>query len=142
MPANPQISHARYHPQARLLTWHPHGVFDDDVADRAVEFVESNEQTAGVPFHRYADFCGLTEIRLTFGHALQIGEHRRTTYAGRARVKSAFFCEWPVGFGIARTSEELMERASIEVRAFRAREAAAEWLGVPEDILNPPKLKP
>jgi hypothetical protein len=60
MPANPQISHARYHPQARLLIWHPHGVFDDRVADRAVEFVESNEQTAGVPFHRYADFCGLT----------------------------------------------------------------------------------
>jgi hypothetical protein len=139
MPANPKgISDTRYHPQARLLTWHPRGVFDDDVADRAVEFIESNEQTAGVPFHRYADFSCLTEIRLTFGHVFQIAERRRATYAAREPVKSAFFCEWPFGFGIARTYEALMEGALIEVRAFRTREAAAEWLGVPGDILLPP----
>jgi hypothetical protein len=32
--------------------------------------------------------------------------------------------------------EELTEGSSIQVRAFRDRAAAAEWLGVPFDILS------
>jgi hypothetical protein len=34
--------------------------------------------------------------------------------------------------------EHLMEHATIDVRAFRHRKAAAEWLGVPMKVLEAP----
>jgi hypothetical protein len=51
-------------------------------------------------------------------------------------VKSAFFSDTTVGLGIARMYEALMEEATIQVCAFRERSAAAEWLGVPLEILQ------
>ena len=52
-------------------------------------------------------------------------------------MKSAFFCEWVFGLGVARTYEMLMEGGPIEVRAFATRHGAAEWLGVPLHFLQP-----
>ena len=51
-------------------------------------------------------------------------------------MKSVVFSEDWVGFGIARMYESLMEGSSIEVRAFRVRAKAAEWLEVPAEVLE------
>jgi len=128
--------YTRYHPEARLITWHPRGVLDDLIADRIVDFIEFEERIAEAPFHRYTELDGLTEIRLKVGHAFQIAERRREEYRGEP-VKSAFFSDWVIGMGIARMYATLMEGAPIEVRVFRSRKAAAKWLGVPEEILKP-----
>ncbi len=129
--------HTHYHAEARLVTWHPRGVLDDELADRIVAFIEGEERLAEEPFHRFTDFSGLTAIHLKFGHMFKISEQRRAACPGGQPVKSAFFSEWVIGFGFARLYEELMAGGPIEVRAFRTREAAAEWLGVPEEILLP-----
>jgi hypothetical protein len=128
----------RFHPGAQLVSWHPTGVFDDALADRVIDFIESEERLDDEPFHRFTDFSGLTEIRLTFGHISQIARRRRSGYTG-PEVKSAFFCEWVFGLGMARTYEVLMEGGPIHVRAFCTREGAAEWLGVPAHLLQPVK---
>jgi hypothetical protein len=60
--------HTRYYPEWRLLTWHPRGLFDDALADKLIEVIGSEERVEKVPFHRYADFSGLTHIRLKVGH--------------------------------------------------------------------------
>jgi hypothetical protein len=127
----------RFYAEAHLATWHPTGVFDDALADRLVDFLESEERLAGKPFHRFTDFGGLTEIRLTCGHVFQLAARRRAGYAGIERVKSAIFSEWILGLGIAHTYEMLMEGGPIEVRVFSTRHGAAEWLGVPLDLLRP-----
>jgi hypothetical protein len=129
--------YTQYYPEARLVTWHPRGVLDDELADRIVEFTDSEERIADAPFNRYTDFNGLIEIRLKFGHAFQIAEHRRTLYTGET-VKSAFVSDWVIGLGMARMYAALMEGSPIEVRAFRSRSDAAAWLGVREEILHPP----
>ena len=126
----------RWHPDVRLMTWHPRGVLDDDLADRIMAFVETEERIADGPFNRYADFSGLTGIRLKFGHAFQLAERRKATFIDRGPVKSAIFCDWVVGFGMARLYAGLMRGSPIDVRAVRTREEAAEWLGVPVDILR------
>ncbi len=125
--------YTRYYPEWRLLTWHPRGVFDDALADKIIGMVGSEERVEEVPFHRYTDFSGLTHIRLKVGHVFQIAKHRR---GAPEPVKSAFFSDTTVGLGIARMYEALMEEATIQVRAFRERPAAAEWLGVPLEILQ------
>ena len=96
--------------------------------------IGSEERVEEVPFHRYADFSGLTHIRLKVGHVFQIAKHRRGV---SEPVKSAFFSDTTVGLGIARMYESLMEEATIQVRAFRERAAAAQWPGVPLEILQP-----
>ncbi len=125
--------HTRYYPESRLVTWHPRGLFDDALADKIIGAVGSEERVEEVPFHRYADFSRLTHIRLKVGHVFQIAKQR----SGAPKlVKSAFFSDTTVGLGIARMYEALMEEATIQVRAFRERAAAAEWLGVPLEILQ------
>ncbi len=124
-----------YHPDERLLIWHPQGLFDDSLADRIMAFIELEERIKGVPFHRYTDLSGLTEIHLKVGHAFKIAERRRTDFAGGQSVKSALFCDRVIGFGIARLYEALMEGGPFDVQAFRTREAAAEWLEVPVYVL-------
>ena len=127
------LPYTRYYPEWRLLTWHPRGLFDDALADKIVGLIGSEERVEEVPFHRYADFSGLTHIRLKVGHVFDIAKLRRSV---SEPVKSAFFADTTVGFGIARMYEALMEEAIIQVRAFRERATAAEWLGVPLEILQ------
>ena len=125
--------HTRYYPEWRLLTWHPRGLFDDALADKIVEVLDWEESLEEVPFHRYTDFSRLTHIRLKVGHVFQIAKQRRGV---SEPVKSAFFSDTIVGLGIARMFEARMEGAIMQVRAFRERGAAAEWLGVPLEILQ------
>jgi len=99
--------HTRYYPEWRLVTWHPRGLFDDALADKLIEVIGSEERVEEVPFHRYADFSGLTHIRLKVGHVFDVAKHRRGV---SEPVKSAFFSDTIVGLGIARMYEALMGR--------------------------------
>ncbi len=128
------FDHTRFHPGARLFTWHPRGELTDAVADAIVAVIETEELFNERPFHRYADFSELTRIRLTIGHVFKIADRRRDVVQP---AKSAFFSSTVAGFGIARMYEALMEDASIQVRTFRERAAAAEWLEVPLALLDP-----
>src|SRR5213594_103334 len=121
------LQYTRYYPEWRLLTWHPRGLFDDALADKIIGLIGSEERVEQVPFHRYTDFSKLTHIRLKIGHVFDVVKQRS---AVREAVKSAFFADTIVGFGMARMYEALMEEATIQVRAFRDRAAVAEWLGV------------
>lgn len=136
MPLTPrEFPNTRFYSEANLITWHPRGIFDDDLADRVLAFLEAEEAATREPIHRYIDLNELSEIRLRFGHASQIAERRRTTYAGPEGVKSAFCCDWVYGFGLAKMYEALMADGPIRVRAFRSRDNAASWLGVSADLL-------
>jgi hypothetical protein len=121
---------AFFRPEVQLLLWRPQGLFDEELGDRMLEFLEREEQRTGPPFHRYADLTCITDIRLRFGHTYQVAERRKSGYQGEP-VKSAIFCDWIIGFGLARMYEALMEGAALQVKAFRKREEAAEYLGVP-----------
>lgn len=125
---------ARFHPELCLVTWHPRGLFDDALADEIARLVESAAFVEAKPVCSYTDFGGLTELRLKLGHLFQIAERR---HEASVPVKSAFVAQSVIGFGIARMYESLMKTARIDVRAFRERADAAEWLGVPVEMLEP-----
>jgi hypothetical protein len=122
----------------RLATWHPIGVLTDAVADQIIEFIEMQEHDQDELFDRDTDFSRLTKIRLKVKHIFDIARRRRHA---REPVNSAFFADQPITFSIAKMYEGLMERAIITVRVFEKREAAADWLGVPLQILYPPPSK-
>ena len=124
-----------YYPEWRLITWFPRGIFNAAFVNQILEFAQMEERIQEAPFDRYTDFSGLTDIRLKVDHVFQIARRRRTV---RQPVKSAFVADKPVSFVLAQMYEHLMEHAVIDVRAFRHRKAAAEWLGVPMKVLEPP----
>ncbi len=137
VPVLPPLPHTRYFPEVHLVTWHPQGILDGGLVDQVIAFLESEEESAEQPFHRFTDLTGLTDVRLKFGHVFSASHRRRSNYPWREPVKSAFYCESIIGFGLARLYETLMEGGPIHVRAFRTREAAAEWLEVSVEILRP-----
>jgi len=131
-----EYSDSRFHRDLRLVTWCPRGVLDDAMADKILAYIEAREQSAEQPFARFIDLSKLDEIRLSFGHIFEIASRRRAASEGRPPVKSALYSNTIVGFGISRMYETLMEGSTIQVRAFRDVAMAAEWLGMPLEVLR------
>jgi hypothetical protein len=126
----------RYYPRFKLTTWHPRGILDEALAEKLIAFIEWEEYIQDAPFDRYTDLSGVTEIRTTVEHVIEIA--RRRCFV-REPVKSALFADNSATLEVAQMYERLMADAiMIQVRAFGDREAAAEWLEVPPKILEPP----
>jgi hypothetical protein len=106
------------------------------MADEIVAFIEGEERIDPEPFNRFTDLSELDQIRLKFGHIFNVASQRRRSTDNRPPIKSAFFSDTIVGFGIARMYETLMDGSAIKVRVFRNLAAAAGWLGVPEATLR------
>ena len=137
---NERFPYARYHEDLHLVTWFPTGILDNERADRIVEFLESEEEIAGEPFHRYMDMSGYERIQIGLDHVVRLAKRRKKGYNGPP-VKSAFYAVRLISLSIARMYEELMIGSQIQVCTFRDRAAAAKWLAVPLDILQPPESK-
>ena len=126
----------RYYPRFKLTTWHPRGVLDAALADKIITFIEWEEYIQEAPFDRYTDLCGITKIRTSVEHIIEIA--RRRCFV-REPVKSALLADNPANLEVAQIYERLMKDAiMIEVRTFSDRKAAGEWLEVPPEILEPP----
>ena len=98
-------------------------MLNEAFADQVIEFIEMEEGIQKAPFDRYADLSGLTHIRIGID---------------QQPVKTALFADNPMTFGVAHSYELLMYDAMIEVRAFKQRETAAQWLEVPVKTLECP----
>jgi hypothetical protein len=126
----------RYYANFKLVTWHPLGIFDEQLADKIVAFIEWEEYVQEAPFDRYTDLSGITDLRISVNHVIETARRRRIV---REPVKSAIFADRPISLNLALMYERLMEDAiMLRVRSFRDRDTAAEWLDVPIALLHPP----
>ena len=129
----------RYYPEFRLTTWHPQGTFDTALANKVIAFIEWEEYIQEAPFDRYTDLSGIVEIRIGIGSIIEMARRRRFV---REPVKSALFGQDRARLEVAQSYERLMQDATmIQVRSFSDRQAAAEWLDVPETILEPAAVR-
>ena len=129
----------RYYPEFRLTTWHPQGTFDTALANKVIAFIEWEEYIQEAPFDRYTDLSGIVEIRIGIGSIIEMARRRRFV---REPVKSALFGHDRARLEVAQSYERLMQDATmIQVRSFSDRQAAAEWLDVPETILEPAAVR-
>jgi len=110
---------------------------DDRLLDEIGEWLCDIEK-AWSPLRRFVDFSRLTEVAVRTSHVFEFARKRAEQFPeGVTPVKSALFSEDWIGFGIACMYEGLMkETAMIDARAFREREKAAVWLGVPAEVLK------
>lgn len=130
---------AVYYPKFRLMTWHPIGIFDRALADNVRQFIEWEEHIQDSPFDRYTDLSGITEVQINLQRLSETASRRRRVLQP---VRYAIFADKRHCFVIAQIYESFMEQAvAITVRAFRERELAAQWLGVPIAILCRPPTR-
>jgi hypothetical protein len=131
----PGPAHLRHYSAYDLIAWQPQGVLDDLLLEEIGEWLCAVDQTSP-PVRRFVDFSRLTRVAVRTSHVFEFARKRKEEFGGVTPVRSALFSEDWIGFGIAGLYEALMQETPIEARAFRDRDKAALWLGVPAEILK------
>jgi hypothetical protein len=124
-----------FHQDIRLLIYRPRGLIDEAVLNKVISVIEDLEAATQEPFNRFSDTSEAHDIELNFKYVIQVSLHRRLAHRGRAPVKSAILATEPTLVHYARLLVVLTEGSSIKVRVFHEREDAAQWLGVPLELL-------
>lgn len=131
------FAHSWFLPDHKLVIWYPEGIFDYKMASMMVGFMNLQEKIRDEPFNRFANWEKISEVRLKLAELTDLAAARRKSYGSRPAVKSAFLAASPAAYTIAWIFAKLMKLSPIEVRVFREIEAAARWLGVPVEVLQP-----
>jgi hypothetical protein len=126
-----------FHQDIRLLIYRPKGVINEVEINRVIGVIEGIEAASQEPFNRFSDTAETHEVELNFRYVIQAALHRRLAHKGRAPVKSAILATDSAIVHYARLLVLLTEGSSIKVRVFQDRGEAAQWLGVPFQLLTP-----
>src|SRR5262245_11503192 len=126
-----------FHQDIRLLIYRPKGVINEAEINRVIGVIEGIEAASQEPFNRFSDTSETHEVELNFRYVIQASLHRRLSHKGRAPVKSAILATDSTLIHYARMLALLTEGSSIKVRVFQDCEEAAQWLGVPLQLLAP-----
>src|SRR5205814_979903 len=124
------LSDIEFQEDIRLLIYRPRGVIDEAAVKKVVSVLEDLEANLQQPFNRFSDTLGADEIELNFKYVIQVSLCRRLSYAGHPPVKSAILAADSTMIHYARLHALLTQGSPINVRVFRGRGEAAEWLGV------------
>jgi hypothetical protein len=129
-------SDVEFHEDIHLLIYRPHGVIDEAAIKEIVSVVEDLEAKLQKPFDRFSDTLGADEVELNFKYVIQVSLCRRLSYAGHPPVKSAILATDSTIIHYARLHALLTQGSPINVRVFKDRQEAADWLNVPIERLS------
>jgi hypothetical protein len=124
-----------FHEDIRLLIYRPRGLIDEAAINKIISVIEDLEAKLREPFNRFSDTLAADEVELNFRYIIQASLHRRLAYAGRPPVKSAILATDSTLIHYGRLHALLTQGSSIKVRIFQDRQEAAQWLGVPLELL-------
>ena len=119
----------------RLLMYRPRGLVNEVAINKILTALEDLEATLQEPFNRFTDTTAADEIELNFKYVIQFSLHRRLSYAGRPRVKSAILATDSTMIHYAKLHGVLTQGSPINVRIFNNRQESADWLNVPIERL-------
>jgi hypothetical protein len=126
-----------FHEDIRLLIYRPHGVINEEAIKKVISVLEDLEARLREPFNRFSDTLGADEVELNFKYVIQVSLCRRLSYARHPPVKSAILATDSTMIHYARLHAVLTQGSPINVRVFKDRQEAAEWLNVPIETLMP-----
>jgi hypothetical protein len=125
----------KFHQDVRLLVYRPGRLINEAAINKVIGIIEDLEAETQKPFNRFSDATGTHEIELNFRYVIQVSLHRRLSRKGRSPVKSAILATDSTVVHYARLLALLTQGSSIKVQVFQDREEAAQWLGVPLELL-------
>ena len=95
------------------------------------------ESRAAEGFNRFSDTLLADSIELNFKFVFYVSLYRRLAYPGPP-VKSAILVAEPELARYSKMHALLTQGSMLKVRIFEQRDAAAKWLGVPNELLEAP----
>jgi hypothetical protein len=116
-------------------------VVNEAAVNRAIRVLGDLEVRAGEGFNRFSDSSAADAVELNFRFVFHVSLYRRLSYYGPA-VRSAILVTSPVHGHWSKMHALLTQGSALKVRIFKEREAAARWLGVPNELLEPPSQHP
>jgi len=125
----------QFHEDIRLLVYRPRGLLNEAAVDKIIKVIGELEAKSKEPFNRFSDTLGHDEVELNFKFVIHVSLYRRLTYADRPPIKSAILATDSTIIHYARLHALLTQGSSIKVRIFQDRQEAAQWLGVPIELL-------
>jgi uncharacterized protein (DUF2384 family) len=124
-----------FEPDTGLLIYRPRGLINEAAINKIISVIEDLEAETQEPFNRFSDATGTHESELNFRYVIHVSLHRRLSHKGRAQVKSAILATDSTLVHYARLLALLTQGSSIKVQVFQDRKEAAQWLGVPLELL-------
>jgi hypothetical protein len=125
----------QFHQNIRLLIYRPCGLIDEIAINKVIGAIEGLEAATQEPFNRFSDTTETHQVELNFRYVIHVSLHRRLSHKGRAPVKSAILATDSTVLHYARLLALLTQGSSIKVQVFQDRKEAAQWLGVPVELL-------
>jgi hypothetical protein len=126
----------QFHEDVRLFVWRPRGVLNEAALKHIRTLLGDLEAASDQPFNRFTDGQALHTIDLNFRYVFDFSLFRRLSYAGHPPVKSAILVTSLTFAHYSKLHAMLTQGSPIKVRIFEEREAAAQWLGVPVELLT------
>jgi hypothetical protein len=125
-----------FHEDIRLLTYRPHGSLNRETVNRIITVIGELEATLKKPFNRFFDTTAADAVDLNFEYVIRVSLYRRFVYGNRPPIKSAILASDATAIHYARLHVLLTQGSPIKVRVFQDRKEAAQWLGVPVELLT------
>ena len=126
-----------FHEDIRLLVHRPRGLLNKQVVNRITMFIGELEHSLHEPFNRFFDAVDADAVDLNFKYIIHVSLYRRLVYGNRPPIKSAILATDATVIHYGKVHALLTQGSPIKVRVFQDRKEAAQWLGVPIDLLAP-----
>lgn len=127
-----------FRPEFRLLLWRPRGVLNEKAVNQIIAFIRDEEAKSDANELRFIDTTALEAVDLNFQYIFHVALYRRLSRKGRPSIKSAFLVEDSAFEHYFKLHALLTDHSPLQVRLFKQRETAAEWLEVSLETLQAP----
>jgi hypothetical protein len=126
----------RFHEDIRLLVYRPRGLVNRTAVNKIITVIGELEFSLKEPFDRFSDTLETDAVELNFEYIIRVSLYRRFFYGNRPPVKSAILATDSTLVHYGRLHALLTQGSPIKVRVFQDRKEAAQWLGVPLELLT------
>jgi hypothetical protein len=132
MPLPPDVE---FHEEVCLLIHRPRGLLDRVAINKIISLIGELEFTLKKPFNRFLDTVAADLVDLNSDYIRRVSLYRRGFYGNRPAIKTAILATDSTMADYGRLHASLTQGSPINVRVFQDRKEAAQWLGVPFELL-------
>ena len=132
LPLPPDVE---FHEDICLLIHRPRGLLDRVAINKIISLIGELEFTLKKPFNRFLDTVAADAVDLNSDYIRRVSLYRRHFYGNRPAIKTAILATDSAMVNYGRLHASLTQGSPINVRVFRDRKEAAQWLGVPLELL-------
>jgi hypothetical protein len=124
-----------FHDHVGLLIHRPRGVLNKVAINKIISLIGELEFTLKKPFNRFLDTVAADAVDLNVEYIRRVSLYRRRFYGNRPAIKTAILASDSAMVNYGRLHASLTQGSPINVRVFQDRKEAAQWLGVPVELL-------